>query len=81
MVRPEGFEPSTHGLKVRSSNIVSPESKEDTTFDHASGLENGLYLHTSQEDLVRVCSAWAELPMAIRAAILAMIDAVQRSKN
>ena len=68
------------GLSIRSDDGISLKSKEDMTFDNASGLENGLYLHVSQEDLVRVCGAWAELPTAIRTAILAMIDAVQREE-
>ena len=77
MVRPEGFEPTTRGLRIRCK-LPESLSPSKTCDNGENVLASCLaFLSEKMPDLACVIEAWDGLPEAVRAGILAMVKAVK----
>ena len=70
VVGAEGFEPTTRGLRIRSTD------KQNRAFSRATDRKL-TELTAEDPDLADVVKAWPKLPDALKAGILAMVKAVK----
>jgi hypothetical protein len=70
-----GLEPKTYGLKVRSDD--SPTIANESTYDYSQNdLASCLaLLAQTRPELAKVVEAWDTLPDAVRAGMIAMVNA------
>ena len=81
-----GFEPAeAHGRQIYS--LLPPNTKDRNTSDlHDSGPQSAAQTTAREagnplpDDLTAIVKAWPELPAAIRAGILAMVQAAKESR-
>ena len=67
-----GLEPTTCGLQNRGADAAKAD-KQDTYHETAKGLAPAL--RKRHPELVRVVEDWPRLPEAVKAGILAMVEA------